>query len=177
MRATPAVQPVTADELEAAVPILSELLRESVGADASLGFLPPLSTRQAREYWLSLKAPLAAGSRVLLAASLDGRIVGSGQLSLASQSNARHRATLEKLFVQASARGRGIGKLLVGALEDAARRHGCTLLLLGARRNDPAEDFYRRLGYQEYGIIPGYSRDARGRLHDNVCFYRELGID
>jgi len=174
MHAKLTVQPLAPDELEDAVTILSELLSESVDADASLGFLPPLSTRLAREYWLSLKGQLAGSSRVLIAASLDGRIVGSGQLNLVTPGNARHRATLEKLFVQASLHGRGIGKLLVSALEDSARRHGRTLLLLGARRHDPAEAFYRRLGYQEYGIIPGYSRDADGRLHDNVCFYREL---
>jgi acetyltransferase len=163
-------------ELDAALPTFIELLRESVDAGAALGFVPPLSFDEARDYWQSVRPQLYAGSRVLLAACLHDRIVGSGQLSLPPWSNGRHRAMLEKLFVSAALRGRGIGSLLLTALQDAARLRGRSLLLINARRGEPAEALYKKMGYVEYGVIPGYTIDADGKRHDNVCLYREIPL-
>jgi acetyltransferase len=163
-------------ELETALPTLVQLLQESVNEGASLGFLPPLTTAAAEDYWQSLYPQLHSGSRVLLAAYAQDRVVGSGQLSLAAPSNARHRAQLEKVFVSAALRGRGIGKSLVLALQDAARLHGRSLLIIYARQGDPAEAVYKAMGYKQYGVIPGYSVGPRGERYDNVCLYRELPL-
>jgi ribosomal protein S18 acetylase RimI-like enzyme len=46
--------------------------------------------------------------------------------------------------------------------------------VLNARRGDPAETFYRRLGYREAGVIPGYMIGASGEACDNVAMYRTL---
>jgi acetyltransferase len=163
-------------ELETALPILVQLLQESVNEGASLGFLPPLATTAAEDYWQSLRPQLQSGSRVLLAAYAQDRIVGSGQLSLPASSNGLHRAQLEKLFVSAALRGRGIGKSLLLALQDAARLHGRSLLIIYARQGDPAELLYKAMGYQQYGVIPGYSVGPGGERYDNVCLYRELPL-
>lgn len=163
-------------ELDAALPTFIDLLQESVNEGASLGFHAPLGSRDALEYWESLRPQLASGSRVLLAAYADGRIIGSGQLALAPWANARHRASLEKLFVAGAMRGRGIGKGLIIALEEAAMLRGRTLLLINARRHEPAEVLYKRMGYREFGIIPGYTLTADGLRYDNVCMYRELAL-
>lgn len=163
-------------ELEAALPTFVELLQETVAGGSSMGFHAPLASRDALEYWQSLRPQLESGSRVLLAASLQGRIVGSGQLSFAPWSNARHRALIEKLFVSAALRGRGIGKALLAALQDAARLRGRSLLLINARRSDPAELLYKRMGYREFGVIPGYTVGPNGERYDNVCLYRELPL-
>lgn len=163
-------------ELEGALATLVERLLECVNEGASLGFASPLERPEALVYWRSLAPQLQNGSRVLLAAYLQDRIIGSGQLALAPQSNARHRATLEKIFVSSALRGRGIGRSIVLALEDAARLRSRSLLLMGARRGDRSEALYKKLGYQEYGIIPGYSLDRDGTRHDNVCLYRELSL-
>lgn len=160
-------------ELDAALPTFIELLREAVDGGASLGFHAPLASADALKYWQSLRPEMESGSRVLLAACVQGRIVGSGQLSLAPWSNSKHRASIEKLFVSAALRGRGIGKALVAALQDAARLRGRSLLLINARRSDPAELLYKRMGYREFGVIPGYTVDPSGQRHDNVCMYRE----
>jgi GNAT superfamily N-acetyltransferase len=113
---------------------------------------------------------------VLLAASENGRIVGSGQLALAPWRNARHRATIEKVFVTAALRGRGIAKALINALHDAARLRGRSLLLINARRSAPAEQLYKQLGYREFGVIPGYALGPDGERWDSVCMYRELTL-
>lgn len=163
-------------ELDAALPTFIDLLQESVNEGASLGFHAPLTARDALEYWQSLRPQLESGSRVLLAAYADGLIVASGQLALAPWSNGKHRASLEKLFVATAMRGRGLGKGIVIALEEAAMLRGRTLLLINARRDDPAELLYKRMGYREFGMIPGYTRTADGLRYDNVCMYRELTL-
>lgn len=163
-------------ELDAALPTFIDLLQESVNEGASLGFHAPLAAREALEYWQSLRPQLESGSRVLLAACEHGRIVGSGQIALAPWSNGSHRASLEKLFVAGAMRGRGLGKGIIIALEEAAMLRGRTLLLINARRDDPAELLYKRMGYREFGIIPGYTRTADGLRYDNVCMYRELTV-
>lgn len=163
-------------ELDAALPTFVELLQESVNSGGALGFHAPLAAGDARDYWQALRAELASGSRVLLSASENGQIIGSGQLALAPWRNATHRATIEKLFVSMALRGRGIGEALIGALEDAARLRGRSLILINARRAAPAEKLYKRLGYREVGVIPGYAQGPGGERWDSVSMYRELAL-
>jgi acetyltransferase len=168
------IRALASHELKLCTPALSDLLIDAVANGASLGFLAPLSEEHARSYWLSLRRELLASTRLLLVAQVGDRIVGSGQLALPSWPNARHRAELQKLFVSTDLRGRGVGKLLVTALHDAARRRGRSLILLGARRGAPAEQFYRSLGYREVGVVPGFATGPAGERYDNVSFYKEL---
>jgi len=128
-------------ELESLLPPFVELLREAVNGGAALGFLPPLTHDESWDYWQSLRPELQAGSRLLLAAFTGGRLVGSGQLTLPPWTNGQHRVELQKVFVAAAVRGRGVGRSLMAALQDAARQRGRSLVLLNARRGGPAETF------------------------------------
>ena len=170
----PTVRVVASTELEDLLPALVELLRESVNGGASLGFLPPLTHHEARRYWRSLATELRGGARLLFVASVADRLAGTGQLALPSWPTARHRAELNKVMVAAAQRGHGIGRRLLHAIHDRAWQRGRSLLLLNARRGDPAESFYRRLGYQEVGVVPGYSVGPAGEAYDNVAMYRLL---
>ena len=168
------IREISSIELEILVPALIDLLDEAVTGGASLGFLPPLSRDEAWRYWISLHTELQRGARVLLGAWYGGRLIGSGQLALSHWPSSRHRAELQKLFVDAGLRGRGVGRSIVFALHDAARRRGRSLILLNARRGDAAEGFYREIGYREIGVVPRHTIDADGTWHDSVSFYREL---
>jgi acetyltransferase len=170
----PTVRLVASTELEHLLPALVELLRESVNGGASLGFLPPLTHHEARRYWLALGTELRGGSRLLFAACVADRLAGSAQLALPSWPTARHRAELNKVMVAAALRGHGIGRTLLQVIHDCAWQRGRSLLLLNARRGDPAERFYKRLGYREAGVIPGYMVGAAGEAYDNVAMYRAL---
>ena len=168
------VRRIAAAELGALAPTLADLLKDSVDRGASLGFLAPLAHQVGREYWLSLHDELTAGSRVLMGASKDARLIGAAQLAFPAWQNARHRAEIQKVFVASAARGLGIGRALMQALHAAARQSGRSLLILGTRHGGPAERFYKRLGYREVGVIPGYTLGASGEPHDNLMLYRKL---
>ena len=53
---------------------------------------------------------------------------------------------VEEVVVRDQDRGRGIGRVLMGAFERWAAAEGCTLVALATRRAAP---FYRALGYEE----------------------------
>ena len=173
-RMTISVRAVAANELGNVIETLVELLIDTVHGGEPLGFLPPLTRETALDYWLSLRADLRSGRRMLLVASANGRIVGSGQLLLSSWQNSMHRAELQKIFVATSCRGQGIGKMLLAALHSAARRRGRSLLVLNTRQGGAAETLYRGLGYRQSGVLPGWTVGPRGERYDHVTLYQEL---
>jgi GNAT superfamily N-acetyltransferase len=156
------------------LPQLTALLQDAVDSGASVGFLPPLASGVAEDYWAGALREITQGTRVLLVASEAGEIMGAAQLELAIRQNALHRAEVQKLLVHRRFRNRGIGRLLMSAVESAAREAGRTLLALDTQRGSAAERLYAKYGYTRAGIIPQYARGADGMLHDTVLFYRLL---
>ena len=171
----PAIRVVAAGQLPELLGPLVKLLQDSVDGGASVGFLPPLKTAEARAYWENVRNAINAGHRVLLVAEIRKRLVGSVQLDLATKPNASHRAEVIKLLVLTESRRKGIARALMQAVEEAALARGRTLLGLDTRRGDAAEKLYRRLGWTQAGVIPRYARNAVGDLDDTVLFYRDLG--
>ena len=168
------IRNITSRELLRLLPELAEVLVDTVNAGSPLGFVSPLGHAEARDYWQALAPELDRGSRVLLAACERASIAGVGQLALSPWPNARHRAEVQKLLVARRQRGRGIGAALVAALHDTARRRGLALLVLNTRRGEPAETLYRRLGYKEVGVIPGWTVGPAGERYEHVTLYHEL---
>lgn len=170
------VCPIGSTQIEDLLPALADLLAETVNGGEPLGFLPPVSIVECRNYWLSLRGELRSGSRLLFGVWVADRLAGSGQLALPRWPNARHRAEVNKLVIAPSLRGQGLGRYLLGAMHDAAQQRGRTLLLLNTRRGGPAERFYRGLGYREAGVIPGYAVGPGGEPFDSLLLYQRLGM-
>lgn len=169
------IQSLTAAEAREVINDLTSVLQDAVASGVSLGFATPLDDSTVRHYWQGAIAQVEAGARVLLVARAeDGALVGSAQLDLGMTPNGRHRAEVQKVCVLRSARGQGIGTQLMLAIEEAARAAGRKLLVLDTRKDGVAEGLYRRLGYHEVGVIPGYARTVNGALVTEVFFYRTL---
>ncbi|TNI25124.1 GNAT family N-acetyltransferase [Aeromonas veronii] len=147
---------------------LITLLQDCVDSGASVGFLPPLTTEESTRYWQGVEADLAAGHRKLWLA------LEQQQLALCGKANGRHRAEVEKLMVLQTARGKGVGRALMQALEQGAHAAGRSLLVLDTRAGDVASHLYRQLGYLEAGQIPSFARNADGSLAATVIFYKPL---
>jgi ribosomal-protein-alanine N-acetyltransferase len=81
-----------------------------------------------------------------------------------------HRSHLNLLAVEPTARRAGVGTALVSWLETAASTAGTFFIDLEVRAaNLSAQRFYRRLGYEERGRVPGYyyGRETAVRMtHD-----------
>ena len=58
--------------------------------------------------------------------------------------------------VQRGERGSGVGRALMTHAEGALFAHSADIFLLVSDFNAAAQAFYRRLGYEQVGAIPGY---------------------
>ena len=169
------IELLTADAAPREREALVALLRNSVDAGASIGFLPPLGADEAGRYWDGVFAAVGKGTRGLWIARAPGReIIGTVQLDLEERPNGSHRAEVMKLMVHTRARRRGVGRALMLAAEEDARRRGRTTLVLDTRRGDPSEPLYLSLGWTLAGVIPRYARSADGALDPTAFYYRLL---
>jgi GNAT superfamily N-acetyltransferase len=91
----------------------------------------------------------AADRGAVFCAEHEGRVAGMATAQLlVSTARGGPVATIEDVVVDAAARGTGLGRALLGAVEQWARARGCLRLqLLADRDNAPALDFYARLGF------------------------------
>ena len=163
------IAPASEDDIEG----LALLLLDATAAGASVGFLDSTTLEFAKEWW---RQSIANAGIVLVARDEEG-IAGTVQLRPASMPNQRHRADVAKLLVHRRARRQGLGAMLMEEIELRARSAGFTLLTLDTKRGDAAESLYRRAGWSEVGVIPGYAQNPDGSMCDTVVFYKELSAD
>lgn len=147
---------------------LIELLIAVVEDEASVGFLPPLSTHDATEYWLHVLNPDVK----LWVATVEGKVVGTVQLHLCNKQNGQHRAEIAKLMIHPQYRRRGIALELMRIAEAAAWLDLRTLIVLDTREGDPSNKLYQSIGYEQAGTIPSYAKSANGKLHSTVFYYK-----
>jgi ribosomal protein S18 acetylase RimI-like enzyme len=165
-----------AGSLERDLDELGEVLRAVVYDGAGVSFVVPFSHEQARAFWNDTVLPgVRAGSRRVLVARMDGRIVATVQMDLATPPNQPHRAEVVKLLVHPDARRQGIARALMIALERIAQSAGRTLLTLDTWTGGFAESLYRSLGYTVVGVIPRYARGSlTPELQPTTIMYKEL---
>lgn len=168
---------ITTLSQEAAISALDALcllLIDSVDNGASVGFLPPLSVEEADAYWRDVCADVGRGKVLLFGAQVNGQTVGTVQLQPSPKPNGSHRAEVAKLLVHSAFRRRGIGRALMAALEEEARRLNRTTLVLDTRLGDAGESLYTSVGYTKVGVVPAYVIDENGKPDATVFYYKLL---
>ena len=114
--------------------------------------------------------PSAADLGVILLARDDDRAaIGCGALRELGPGTAE----LKRMYVVPSARGHGVSKVVLAALEDAARDRGWTTLRLETGPRQPeAIGLYGGAGYRPIGAFGAYGRDPDAG--DSLFFERLL---
>ena len=108
------------------------------------------------KYWIK------ASHRVFLVVESDHVIVAYGLVLL---HKGTQLARLYSLAVDDKARGKGIGKMLLKALEEAASEQGKIYMRLEvASDNDSAIALYGAAGYRIFSWLPDYYEDHRNAL-------------
>ncbi len=172
----PLIVALDPDSFRQSVDRLAEILLDCVSEGASVGFVLPFTLEEARAYWRDKVAPpLAAGSRLVLAASVDGEVIGTAQLDFDGMPSKRHHAEVSKVLVDPRYRRRGAARALMAQIERRATAAGRWLLTLDTA-GDAAEALYRSLGYTLAGTIPSYARDAfeADRYDATRIMYKDL---
>jgi GNAT superfamily N-acetyltransferase len=115
-----------------------------LGSRFDTGFDPEISLS-------AVAADLTEPAGLLLLARIRGEPVGCGALKF----HGTAPAELKRMWVAASARGLGVGRRVLAALEDQARRRGITMVRLETnRRLTEAIRLYQSNGYVE---VPAFN--------------------
>jgi GNAT superfamily N-acetyltransferase len=170
----PVIRPLAPEEGEPRLAELAAVLHDAVAGGASVNFMADFSLADAAAFWMGQLPGLADGTRHILVAESEGRILGTVVVAFAAQPNQPHRADVGKMIVHSSARGRGTGRRLLEAAEALALGHGRTLLTLDTEEGSAGDTLYRRCGWTPIGSIPSYSFTPDGRLRPATFFFKEL---
>ncbi len=168
------IRTLPADEVREHLDGLAAVLHDCVEGGASVGYLWPFTHDDARAVYATYADEVERGARLLLAAFLDGEVVGTVQVVFAPHPNQPHRADVARMLVRRSARRRGIGQALMEEAERQAGAAGRTVLVLDTVTGDDAERLYERLGWTKVGVVPGYALYPDGRPCSTTFFFKKL---
>jgi GNAT superfamily N-acetyltransferase len=161
------------DEIVESMAQLADVLLDCVEGGASVSFMLPMARETALRFWQKVADGVAHGERTLLVAEDAEGIAGTVQLITDMPENQPHRADVAKLLVHRRARGAGIGRQLMEAVEEAAREQGRRVLVLDTA-SDTAERLYERLGWRRVGVVPDYALLPGGEPCATVFFYKHV---
>jgi GNAT superfamily N-acetyltransferase len=164
----------SAEEAQALVPALADILIDCVEGGSSVSFMLPIARQTAEGFYRKTAGRISEGSAILFIAALDGEILGTAQLCPVLIENQPHRADVAKLLVHRRGRRLGIAQALMAALEERAHAEGRTLLSLDTTAGSPAERLYEKLGWQRLGVMPGHALMPNGDSSDTTFFWKAL---
>jgi GNAT superfamily N-acetyltransferase len=171
------VRRANADEAEALIEPLADVLLDCVEGGASVSFMWPLPRERALAFWRGVAEGVRRGVRALIVAedpAQGGRVVGTVQLIFGLPENQPHRADVAKMLVHRSVRKRGVGAKLLAALDEVARSEGRDVLVLDTVTGGDAERLYARAGWQRVGSVPRYALMPHGGDCATTFFYKQL---
>jgi hypothetical protein len=138
------------------------------------GWLRPPPRQRLAAYYRGI---LIIPERDLFVGRLDGVIVASAQLWRAPRSNEAQAfaGTLTAHWVAPWARGHGLARLLLNAVEERAADLGLSHLKLDVRETQEAAiQLYEANDYQHWGTLPAYAR-FEGKLVAGRFYVKKLG--
>ncbi len=166
---------VNADDAQAQVEALAEILIDCVAHGASVSFMHPLAKDKAIAFWRDVVDAVARGERsLLLAQQADGRLLGTVQLILHQPENQPHRADVAKMLVRSDARRRGVGQRLLQAVDAVALQAAKTVLVLDTVTGGAGDHLYTQCGWQRVGDVPNYALMPDGAFCSTTYFYKHL---
>ncbi len=122
------------------------------------GWLRPPQRRVLEGYW---RGVLVVPGRDLMVGRLDGTIAASAQFirPTANQEARAFAETISTHFVAPWARGHGLARTLIDAVEETARAEHFAILNLDVRETQTAAlRLYESCGFECWGVAPYYAR-------------------
>jgi GNAT superfamily N-acetyltransferase len=168
------IRRLTPEERSTHLHELAGVLIDCVEGGASVSFMPPFLLCDAEAYFTGVFDSVRRNERVLLAAFLEDRLLGTVQIVTAMPPNQPHRGEISKLLVHRRARGRGVGQALMERAEEEASREGKTLLVLDTATGGAGERLYARLNWTRAGTIPNFALFPDGRWTATTFFWKQL---
>ncbi|MGQ4382689.1 GNAT family N-acetyltransferase [Streptomyces sp. SAS_270] len=146
-------------------------------AGGSVGFVPPVTVEDIRPEWLKHLAAMTEGrTRLLVGYDEEGAVAATAFLAFNTHRLMTHWLWLYTVMVHPRHHGKGYGRELLAAAEDAARGfEGIRAIRLTCRGGEGLERFYASCGYKEVGRVPDAIRVAPGDERDDITMLLPLG--
>ncbi|MEV0211348.1 GNAT family N-acetyltransferase [Streptomyces sp. NPDC050788] len=146
-------------------------------AGGSVGFVPPVTAEDIRPELVKHLVGMAEGrTRLLVGLDASGEVAATAFFSFNTHRLMKHWVWLYTVMVHPRHQGRGYGRDLLAATEEAARGFdGIEAIRLTCRGGNGLERFYGSCGYKEVGRVPGAIRVAPGDDRDDVFMLLPLG--
>ncbi|MEE6257952.1 GNAT family N-acetyltransferase [Plantactinospora sonchi] len=144
-------------------------------AGGAVGFVGPVTEDDVRPLALATLAAANDGPDRMLVGYEDGRPVALLFLTDNRFRLKAHWGVLKRVMVHPDRQGYGYGMALMRHAERVARNIGWAALHLTVRGGLGVEEFYRRLGYQEVGRLPGALRLGPDDDRDEIMMWLPLG--
>ncbi|MGQ5639656.1 MULTISPECIES: GNAT family N-acetyltransferase [unclassified Streptomyces] len=153
-----------------------DLWTEVSAAGGAVGFVPPVSREDVRPELVRHFVAMAEGRhRLLVGRDETGAPAATAFLAFNTHRLMRHWVWLYTVMVHPKHQGKGYGRDLLAAAEDAARGFdGIDAIRLTCRGGLGLERFYGSCGYKEVGRVPGAIRVAPGDDRDDVIMLLPL---
>jgi GNAT superfamily N-acetyltransferase len=118
----------------------------------------------------------AQGQILHIVAEFEGEVVGTAVIIRNPHPLRAHRAEVADLVVKYELWGKGIARQLIQESKKLAVEMGITILEIGCRGGEPAEQVYTRLGFIEYSRLPDGLVEPWGEKkgYDDVLLYQPL---
>jgi ribosomal protein S18 acetylase RimI-like enzyme len=152
---------------------LCQATEDAIADGIGFQWMTPPMRETLEAYW---KGVLVVPERTLYVGRLDGTVAAAIQLIRPSKNKETSAFTshVEGHFVAPWARGHGLAKALLDAVEREAAKEGYVLLRLSVRETqERALKVYRENGYVEWGSLP-YYENVGGRILAGHFFYKKL---
>jgi len=140
-------------------PALATLINEAFKVEAFFKIGDRTSADEILRMMDDHSTPLGTGGQFLVLEEPPGTMVGCVYLRFRAD-----RAYFGMLSIEPSRQGRGLGRLLIDAVEGQSRERGCRAVDIHiVNLRDELFGFYRRLGYVEAGTLPFSDADRASR--------------
>lgn len=152
---------------------LCDAAEAAIKGGGGFGWLRAPPRHIMENYW---RGVLLVPERRLFVARLEGTICGSAQLMRPPRNNEAQAfaAWMMSNFIAPWARGHGLARQLVLAVEEGARAQGFAVLNLDVRATQSAAiQLYESLGYERWGTHPSYAR-VEGEIVPGFYYYKRL---
>jgi ribosomal protein S18 acetylase RimI-like enzyme len=145
-----------------------------VDQGGAVGYDTPPSPDDTRRWLDDVLESVRTNTAVFAVATVDGRVEAMGLWRRGSAPFFSHSAEVQKMMAHPSARGRGLGGLIMNALISSAHDKGIETLTLGVRGNNHgAIELYEQHGFREWGRLPNVIAVGNER-YDDVRMYLDL---
>lgn len=164
----PAVTPALRDGI-------LDLWTEVSNAGGAVGFVAPVAREEIRPELVKHLVAMAEGRhRLLVGLDEAGEPAATAFFAFNTHRLMTHWVWLYTVMVHPRHQGKGYGRDLLAAAENAARGFGVDAIRLTCRGGLGLERFYASCGYKEVGRVPDAVRVAPGDDRDDITMLLPL---